>query len=104
MEPEDIIKHINKKLNALSTAKKLIVLVLMLMILGAIFYMTTLTQIETVEYTRNGVTQCTEIYVDGVLNTSPCTEYYPKTAPTTWPTNNTQLKIFENLILNQNQS
>ena len=73
---------INKKLDNLSFIKKLLLIVCLLLILGAIFYLTTLKHIETVKYTKHGETICTEIYINGKLNTTPCldnTNFYPKT-------------------------
>ena len=72
---------INKKLNGLSPKKKALLLLCMLLILSSLYFLTTITRIETVDYLRHGEVLCTETYVNGELNSSPCpqnTIYFPK--------------------------
>lgn len=97
----DVMGHINKKLNTMSTGKKVLVICFLLLILGSIYYLTTIDRIETVDYKKYGKVMCTEVYVNGELNTTPCTEFYP--GANRW-NNNEQLNILGNLTLTQNLS
>ena len=72
---------LNNKLNNLSMKSKILLLLFSVLILGALFYITTVDKIETVDYTRYGELLCSEIYVNGELNTSPCPQnliYFPE--------------------------
>lgn len=82
MEEQEI--NIGKKLDSLSSKKKMLLLSCLLLILGSLYYMTTVDVIQIFEYNEHGVVVCTEKYVNGVLNTTPCpqnTNYFPKKTP-----------------------
>jgi hypothetical protein len=80
-EEENLFKTLNKKVNNLSNGKKIVLLLCLLVIFCAVYYMTTVDTIQTFQYIENHVVVCEEIYVNGIINTTPCpqnTDYYPK--------------------------
>ena len=62
----------NKKLNTLSTKKKIILLVCLLLILGALYYLAFTERILV--YDRNGKNVCNETYKLGKLISPMCVE------------------------------
>ena len=81
MDEENNIKKLNIKLNSLSTGKKLGIIVLGILIIIMLMYITSIDKIETVNYEQHGKVLCTETYINGNLNTSPCpqnTIYFPQ--------------------------
>lgn len=74
-------KSLNEKLNSLSLGKKLLVIGCLLAIFVSLFLLTTIDKIETLEYSMHGEVLCTETYINGELNGTPCPQnevYYPK--------------------------
>jgi hypothetical protein len=71
------IQKINDKLNSLSTLKKILAVSLLIVILSAICYLTTLDSTTTINYRQHGAVVCTETYINGELNSSPCEQAQP---------------------------
>lgn len=79
--------NINEKINSLSKTKKIILIVSMLAILFALFLISTIDRVDKFEYKRFGEVLCTETYINGKLNSTPCpqnTEYFPKDDEPKW--------------------
>jgi hypothetical protein len=78
---DDFKFNLSEKIDKLSFKHKIFVFIFLLLILCSLFFMSTLDVVEEVSYKKFDKVLCTEIYINGVLNSSPCpqnTLYFPK--------------------------
>ena len=75
-----------KKLDKLTKKQKIITFISLLAILLSLVYIATIDTIKVVEYkNKAGDVLCTETYVNGELNTSPCPQRNKQWYPTLQP-------------------
>ena len=96
------MKKLKEKIENLTKTQQFLVLLLLIIMLGGLIYLTTIDVIQKVEYSQHGAVVCSEIYINGKLNGTPCPQNPKYNEEGEWyQTSNPGL---ENLKLNLTQS
>lgn len=67
------VSDIKRKMETLSVKKKILLLVFLIIIFSMLAYLASMDVVKVVDYKkRDGTVVCSETYINGVLNGTPC--------------------------------